>query len=89
MHRAPRPPNERVITRRTWAGIFFVGAIMAVGTLYVLDASMPGGFVEGTGSRLRYASPARTFSSGPDRQQCVNARHFDSVALAENRAQRR
>jgi hypothetical protein len=53
-----------------------------------LDASMPSGFVERTGS-LRYASPTRTFSSGPDRQQCVDARHFDSVAPAENRAQRR
>jgi Ca2+-transporting ATPase len=33
-----------------WAGIFFVGAIMAVGTLYVLDADLPGGLVPGTGS---------------------------------------
>jgi Ca2+-transporting ATPase len=33
-----------------WAGIFFVGAIMAVGTLYVLDADLPGGLVPGTGT---------------------------------------
>ena len=31
-----------------------VGVIMAAGTLFVLDASLPGGFVEGTGE-LRYA----------------------------------
>jgi Ca2+-transporting ATPase len=37
-----------------WRGIAFVGAIMAAGTLLVLDASLPGGFVEGTGD-LRYA----------------------------------
>ncbi len=37
-----------------WRGIVFVGAIMAVGTLYVLDASLPGGFVEGAGD-LPYA----------------------------------
>jgi len=37
-----------------WARIFFVGAVMAAGTLYVLDAALPGGFVQGTGS-LRYA----------------------------------
>jgi Ca2+-transporting ATPase len=37
-----------------WRGIVFVGAIMAVGTLFVLDAALPGGFVEGTGD-LRYA----------------------------------
>jgi Ca2+-transporting ATPase len=50
----PRPVGERVITPRMWAGIVFVGVVMAVGTLYVLDASLPGGIVEGTGT-LRYA----------------------------------
>jgi Ca2+-transporting ATPase len=56
----PRPPSERVITARMWAGIFFVGVVMAVGTLYVLDASLPGGMVEGTGT-LRYAQ-AKAFT---------------------------
>jgi len=37
-----------------WGGIFFVGGIMAAGSLYVLDASLPGGLVQGTGS-LRHA----------------------------------
>ncbi|MCC6735432.1 MAG: cation-translocating P-type ATPase [Bauldia sp.] len=50
MMRPPRPRGEPVITRRMWAGIFFVGAIMAAGTLLVLDASMPGGLIAGTGS---------------------------------------
>src|SRR5206468_10677075 len=54
MQLPPRPAHEPVITRAMWRGIFFVGAIMAVGTVYVLDASLPGGFVDGTGS-LRYA----------------------------------
>jgi Ca2+-transporting ATPase len=53
MRRPPRPRDEGVITPRMWRGIFFVGAIMAVGTLFVLDAAMPGGFVDGTGD-LRY-----------------------------------
>jgi Ca2+-transporting ATPase len=53
MRRPPRPHDEGVITPRMWRGIFFVGAIMAAGTLFVLDAAMPGGFVEGTGD-LRY-----------------------------------
>ena len=53
MKRTPRPRNEGVITRRMWAGIFFVGAIMAAGTLLVLDASLPGGLIEGSG-KLRY-----------------------------------
>ena len=54
MNRPPRPRSEGVITRRMWAGIFFVGAIMAVGTLLVLDASLPGGLIEGSGD-MRYA----------------------------------
>jgi Ca2+-transporting ATPase len=37
-----------------WVGIGFVGAIMAAGTLLVLDASLPGGLIEGSGT-MRYA----------------------------------
>jgi Ca2+-transporting ATPase len=54
MQRPPRPAHERVITPHMWGGIFVVGGIMAAGTLYVLDASLPGGLVEGVGN-LRYA----------------------------------
>jgi P-type Ca2+ transporter type 2C len=49
MDQPPRPPWERVITPRMWGGIVFVGVIMAAGTLFVLDASLPGGFVNGSG----------------------------------------
>jgi Ca2+-transporting ATPase len=54
MDRPPRPVEEGVLTARMWRGIAFVGATMAAGTLFVLDASLPGGFVEGSGD-LRYA----------------------------------
>jgi Ca2+-transporting ATPase len=54
MEQPPRPVGERVITRQMWGGIAFVGIVMATGTLFVLDAALPGGFVEGTGN-LRYA----------------------------------
>src|SRR5262249_32140936 len=58
MEKPPRPAAERVITGRMWAGIFFVGTIMAAGTLYVLDADLPGGLlkalaVSGTARRWR------------------------------------
>ena len=53
MLQPPRPPGERVITPRMWRGIAFVGVVMAGGTLLVLDASLPGGLVPGTGD-LRY-----------------------------------
>jgi Ca2+-transporting ATPase len=54
MNRPPRPPGEAVITRRMWSGIFFVAIVMAAGTLLVLDASLPGGLIPGSGS-MRYA----------------------------------
>ena len=54
MEQPPRPLGEGVLTPRMWRGIVFVGVIMAVGTLFVLDASLPGGFVDGSGN-LRYA----------------------------------
>jgi Ca2+-transporting ATPase len=54
MKQPPRPRGEGVITGRMWAGIFFVGAVMAIGTLLVLDASLPGGVLDGSGS-LGYA----------------------------------
>ncbi|VTZ49701.1 Calcium-transporting ATPase [Methylocella tundrae] len=50
MNQPPRPRGEGVITRRMWVGVFFVGAVMAVGTLLVLDLSLPGGLIEGTGT---------------------------------------
>ena len=54
MRRRPRPRSEGVITRRMWAGSFFVGVVMAAGTLRVFDWSLPGGLVEGSGD-MRYA----------------------------------
>lgn len=53
MQKAPRAKGEGVLTLQMWWGIVFVGIIMAAGTLLVLDASLPGGFIEGSGS-MRY-----------------------------------
>ena len=49
MAQPPRPPGEGVITPQMWRGILIVGVVMAAGTLFVIDASLPGGLVEGTG----------------------------------------
>ncbi|ARO87760.1 cation-translocating P-type ATPase [Nitrosospira lacus] len=54
MRKAPRPQGEGVITHQMWSGIVSVGVVMAAGTLLVLDASLPGGLIEGSGS-VRYA----------------------------------
>ena len=53
MRMPPRAKGERVITSEMWFGIVFVGVITAAGTLLVLDASLPHGFIEGSGS-MRY-----------------------------------
>ena len=50
MTRSPRPPGAGVIDRRMGYGIVIIGLVMAVGTLAVMDASMPGGFIEGVGT---------------------------------------
>ena len=54
MERPPRDPRSPVITGRMWFNIVFVGLIMAVGTLGVMDWALPGGLLPGGGS-LRYA----------------------------------
>ena len=54
MRHPPRPNGEPVITGEMWQGIFFNGIVMAGATLFVIDASLPGGFVSGE-ENLRYA----------------------------------
>jgi Ca2+-transporting ATPase len=50
MLQPPRPAGEGVLTARMWRGIVFVGVVMAAGTLLVLDASLPGGLIDGNGT---------------------------------------
>jgi Ca2+-transporting ATPase len=50
MNQPPRPRGEGVITRRMWGGIFLIAVIMAAGTLLVLDGSLPGGLMDGSGT---------------------------------------
>ncbi len=89
MRQPPRPRGEGVITPRMWRGIFFVGAVMAVGTLLVLDASMPGGLVEGSGD-LRYAQTmAFTTLTLFQMFNVVNARSDERSAFAGPPANRR
>jgi P-type Ca2+ transporter type 2C len=54
MRRAPRAPGEGVVTARMWRGIVLVGVAMAASVLFVLDASLPGGMIPGSGT-LPYA----------------------------------
>jgi len=54
MRRPPRPRGEAVITRPMWSGIALIALVIAAGTLFVLDGSLPGGLIAGSGD-LRYA----------------------------------
>jgi P-type Ca2+ transporter type 2C len=54
MQKPPRSRDEGVITGQMWFGIVLVGVIFAVGTLLIIDWSLPGGLIPGSGS-LRYA----------------------------------
>ncbi len=54
MQQQPRAQGSGVITKQMWFGIALVGVIMAVGTLFVLDLSLPGGLIAGSGD-MHYA----------------------------------
>ena len=71
MSKPPRPRGEGVITRRMWAGIFFVGVVMAAGTLFVLDASLPGGLIEGSGSMAHAADDGLHHADDVSALQCL------------------
>jgi P-type Ca2+ transporter type 2C len=57
MLRPPRDPRSRVLDARAWYDIVLVGAVMAVGTLLVMDWSLPLGLVTGrdAGRGFRHA----------------------------------
>ncbi|HEX6058009.1 MAG TPA: cation-translocating P-type ATPase [Gemmatimonadaceae bacterium] len=81
MRRPPRPHGERVITGRMWRGIFLVGAVMAVASLLALDASLPGGFVEGSGDVPYAQTMAFTTLMLAQLFNTVNARSDDRSAF--------
>ena len=50
MARPPRRLSDRIIDARMWAGIVFVGLVMAAVTLLSMDMVRPGGLIAGDGS---------------------------------------
>jgi P-type Ca2+ transporter type 2C len=82
MSQPPRPRGEGVITRRMWAGIFFVGTVMAIGTLLVLDASLPGGVIEGSGDMAYAQTMAFTTLMMFQLFNVFNARSDDASAFS-------
>jgi len=82
MNKPPRQRSEGVITRPMWFGIFFVGAVMAAGTLLVLDASLPGGLIEGSGNMRYGQTMAFTTLMMFQIINCFNARSDERSAFA-------
>ena len=82
MEQPPRPVGEAVVTARMWRGIVFVGIIMAAGTLFVLDASMPLGFVAGHGDLRFGQTMAFTTLMLSQIFNVVNARSDERSAFA-------
>ena len=82
MERPPRPVGEGVVTAAMWRGIILVGVIMAAGTLFVLDASLPGGFVHGSGDLPHAQTMAFTTLMLFQIFNVFNARSDDRSAFA-------
>jgi Ca2+-transporting ATPase len=82
MNRPPRPRGEGAITARMWAGILFVGAVMATGTLLVLDASLPGGLIQGSGTTRHAQTMAFTTLMLFQLFNVLNARSDERSAFA-------
>jgi Ca2+-transporting ATPase len=82
MREPPRPRRERAITAQMWRGVAFVGAIMAAGTLLVLDAALPGGLVAGSGDVAYAQTMAFTTLMLFQLFNVVNARSDEQSAFA-------
>jgi Ca2+-transporting ATPase len=81
MDQPPRPAGESVVTPVMWRGIVFIGIVMAAGTLLVLDASLPGGLIEGTGNLPHAQAMAFTTLMLFQIVNVVNARSDDRSAF--------
>lgn len=81
MRRPPRDPQSRVVNRAMWLNIASVGLIMAVGTLLVMDASLPGGLLSGEGDMIYARTMAFTTLVFFQLFNIFNARASDRSAL--------
>ena len=83
MRRGPRRRDEGVLTRHMWREIVTSGLVMALSTLWVLDASLPGGFVAGSGTIEHARSMAFTTLVLAQLFAAFNARSVSRSAFAD------
>jgi Ca2+-transporting ATPase len=65
-----------------WSSILFVGSIMAIGTLLVLDWSLPGGLIDGSGTARHAQTMAFTTLMMFQLFNAYNARSDERSALS-------
>jgi magnesium-transporting ATPase (P-type) len=74
MHRPPRRLGDRVIDRRMWVRIVWVGLVMAIASLAALDLGLPGGMLPGSGTIEEARTMAFTTLVLAQLFNCFNAR---------------
>ena len=74
MRRPPRRLTDHVIDPEMWAGIIWIGAVMAAVSLLALDLRLPGGIVGGSGSIDEGRTMAFTTLVLAQLVNCLNAR---------------
>jgi P-type Ca2+ transporter type 2C len=81
MRRPPRRLTDRVIDREMWAGIVWVGLVMAVVALVALDLRLDGGFLGGSGDIVEARTMAFTTLVFAQLFNCLNARSGRTTAF--------
>jgi magnesium-transporting ATPase (P-type) len=74
MSRPPRRMGDRVINREMWAGIAWVGLVMALVTLLALELRLPSGLIAGSGDIVEARTMAFTTLVFAQLFNCFNAR---------------
>jgi len=74
MARKPRRLTDRVIDGRMWAGVVWIGAMMAVVTLMTIDMYLPGGLIEGSRDLANARTAGFTVLVFAQLFNCLNAR---------------
>jgi magnesium-transporting ATPase (P-type) len=77
----PRRPGQGVFDARMWAGILWVGTVMAVVTLVAIDLRLPGGVFEASGTVEEGRTMAFTTLVVAQLFNCFNARSDRDTAL--------
>ena len=74
MARKPRLQTERTINSEMWQGVFFIGLVMSIATLFTIDFYLPGGMMKGEESLELARTAGFTVLVFAQLFNCFNAR---------------